>query len=113
MINASIYKYLTDQKIPVHASFPKEVPETAFCVMQQIDGTRSNQIEKCTFAFTSYAGSLYEACELNEEVKNALYAFVADPSISHVDLGGESSSEDAGNHLWKQESIMNFVYYGG
>ncbi len=95
----------------VFAKFPGTRPADPFTVIQKIDQGYMDHISACTISFVSYGATPYQAAARDQAVQDAVFALANKPQISRVGLGGGSSGEDSGNHLWTYESIFNFTYY--
>ncbi len=88
-IEIMLKNYLdTVMSVPVYLEEPKEKPKR-YVLFEKTGGGKDDQIRKATFAFQSYAESMYEASELNEEVKVAM-----DNSIYFVDIGKAKLNSD-------------------
>ncbi|MGS5996208.1 hypothetical protein ACVF0H_09045, partial [Streptococcus pyogenes] len=72
MIEVIIKKYL-DEHLDVPSFFEHQKDEPArFIILEKTSGAKQNHLLSSTFAFQSYAESLYEAALLNDKVKQVI-----------------------------------------
>lgn len=72
MIEKTMLDYLNAElSVPVRMQRP-ESPPSKYVLIEKTGSTAANKIHKANMAFQSYAPTLYEAAELNEQVKEAV-----------------------------------------
>lgn len=71
MIEKTIYDYLKEAGYAVYMERPSKPPEE-YVLIDKIGSRRYNCITTTIFAIQSYAPTLYEASELNEQVKKTM-----------------------------------------
>lgn len=112
MIEKILIAYLNNvMNVPVYAEKPiKDIP-SQYIVLRQIDGGMINKINAATISFESYAESLVQAAELNDELQEKLFDVIILDEISSSTLGGSSRSIDIQTKSYCYESIFNFYFY--
>lgn len=86
MIEVIIKKYL-DEHLDVPSFFEHQKDEPArFIILEKTSGAKQNHLLSSTFAFQSYAESLYEAALLNDKVKQVIEQLDVLPQVSGVHL---------------------------
>lgn len=111
MIEKVLIAYLNNvMSVPVYAEKPDNPPEK-YIVLQLIDGGIINKVNAATIGFNSYADTLMNASDLNEELQDALFNIIILDEISSATLGGTSRNIDTNTKAYCYESIFNFYYY--
>lgn len=111
IIESVIIKFLEDKlKVKTYAEIPKTKPHK-FIVVEKIDGGRTNCINASTLSVFSYAETLFDAADMNEQVKDALFDAVEIDDITSSKIGGENRSIDTANKLYRYETIINLYHY--
>lgn len=64
-----------------------------------------------TFAFQSYAPSLYEAAALNEEVKTAVKSMIELNEISGVRLNSDYNFTDTQTKEYRYQAVFDINYF--
>ncbi len=112
MIEKIILDYLTAElaPVPVYMEVPVNPPET-FVVIQRTGGGMTNWIYSSAFAFQSYAGTLYEAAQLNESVREALLDIVELDEIASIRLNSEYNFTDTATKHYRYQGVYDVVHY--
>lgn len=111
MIEETIYEYFKSKfSIPVYLDIPANPPSN-FIAIQKTGNTRENFINSAMFAIQSYAGSKYEACALNEEVKIVAFDLVEAETISSVKLNSDVEYNDTTRKRNRYQSVFVIDYY--
>lgn len=113
MIETVILDYLnsSDLGATVYMEVPKE-PPTAFFILQKTGSTLENHIYRSTFAVQSYAASLYEAAEANENVKDLmLYGLIDEAEIVSVRLNSDYDFSDTQTKRYRYQAVFDIVHY--
>lgn len=109
MIEKKLIEYL-NISVPVYA----EVPESSsgkFVVIEKTGATFENRIDTATVVVQSYAGSLLEAAELNEEVKTAMFDLIAHDDITDVTLNSDYNFTDTATKKYRYQAVYQITYY--
>ena len=117
MIEKVVYDYLTECEIaPVYSELPESAPNpggNAFIVIEKTGGGKTNHIHTATFAVQSYAPTLYEAAQLNEEVKQAMFEIVELNEISRSALNSDYNFTDTSTKQHRYQAVFELTYYEG
>lgn len=101
--------------VPVYAEVPETPPggelPAAFVIVEKTGSTESNRIKTASVAFQSWAPSLLAAMELNEEVKAAVAASIADGKISRAACTNDYNWTDETTKRHRMQAIFEIVYY--
>lgn len=114
MIEQSVRNYLNEHLgAPAYMERPKgvEVPET-YVMIERVGGSRANQIASASIAVQSYAGSMYDAAALNEEVKAVMDTMAELPEIGRVKLSSDYNFTDTTKKQYRYQAVFEIVYYG-
>ena len=111
MIEKIIYDYLNEAlSVPVYMEVPSE-PPAKFVIIQRTGGGLTNWVYNSAFAIQSYAGSLYEAAELNETVKAAMLSIVTLNEIASIRLNSEYNFTDSAIKHYRYQGVYDVVHY--
>lgn len=109
-----IEKILLDwvrQVIPAHMELPEDFPSVPFVVLEKTGGGMENHIKTATIIAQSYGGSLLEAAETNERVKERILGAVALNEIARVELNSEYNYTDPSTKRYRYQAVFDIVYY--
>lgn len=110
MIELIIKNYL-DGHLPVPSFFERpEHPPTRYILLEKTGGAESNHINSATFAFQSYAESLYEAAMLNEKLKTVINESIELAEISRAKLNSDYNFTDPETKEYRYQAVFDFTY---
>lgn len=110
MIELTIYNWIKSRlDVPVYFERPDRLP-VRFVLMEKTSGFRKNNICSATFAFQSYAESMYEAAVLNENVKKAVDSLIESPQIGGLSLNGDYNFTDTEEKIPRYQAVYDFRY---
>lgn len=110
MIELTIYNYLKDNmSVPVFMEHQKNEPEK-FVIFEKTSSSKKNHINSATFAFQSYAKSMYEACKLNEEVKSTVESIILLNNIASVKLNSDYNFTDTSTKKYRYQAVFDIKY---
>mgnify|MGYP004716080101 CR=1 FL=1 len=111
MIEISIKQYLDGHlSVPAFFEKPKNLPER-YVLVEKTGGAEKNHISAATFAFQSYAGSMSEAAQLNDEVKRVIADLVQLDVISAVALNGDYNFTDTATKKYRYQAVFDISHY--
>lgn len=115
MIEETIYNFLSGKMTaPVYTEIPKDPPKQMI-VMEKTGGSQINHINRSTFAVQSYGKTLFEAAQLNEELKETMMDGVAGllslNEISAVNLNSDYNFTDTTTKRYRYQAIFDIVHY--
>lgn len=111
MIEAVIREYLEQAlNVPVYLQIPNN-PAAKYVSIERTGGGDSNFINSATFAIQSWADSLYEAANLNEQVKELMNNAVTLPMISASDLNSDYNYTDTTTKKYRYQAVYDLTHY--
>lgn len=111
MIEIVIREFLKNNlKIDVFLEHQENEPES-FVIFEKTSSSKNNHLNATTFAFQSYAKSLYKACELNEKVKEAVEEMINLDEIASVKLNGDYNFTDTGTKRYRYQAVFDIKHY--
>lgn len=111
MIELIIKQFLDKRlSVPAFLERPAEPPEQ-FVLFEKTGSGKSNHLPSATFAFQSYAKSMYEAAILNEEVKSVVEELIKLNEISNVQLNSDYNFTDATTKEYRYQAVFDINYY--
>lgn len=113
MIEKVILDYLNDQ---LNVEAYMEMPETAddggsFVVVERTGSGKENCVYESTFAFQSYAPSLYEAAALNALVEAAVESLITLDEISASKLNSSYNFTDVTTKQYRYQCVYDITHY--
>lgn len=110
MIEETILNYLkTELTVPVKLEMPED-PPVKIVIMEKTGSGQTNFIRRATFAFKSYAGSMYDAAALNEQVKAALDVMPETENIFSAKLNSDYNYTDTRFKKYRYQAVYDFTY---
>lgn len=111
MIESTIIEYLSGQlTVPVYGGMPP-YPPASFVTVEKTGGRRENLLDAATLAVQSWAASIEQAAQLNEQVKAAMFDSVELDSISSCDLDTDYNYTDGVRKRPRYQAVFDLVYY--
>lgn len=86
-------------------------PPSKYVVIEKTSSSRVNHIDSATFAFQSYAPTMREAAELNEEVKAAADSLIENDLISKAALNSDYNFTDTSKKGYRYQAVYNITYH--
>ena len=109
MIEKTIYDYLTrETETAVFMEYP-ENPPARFIVVTKTGGG-GDLLRAATVAVQSYAATLFDAAQLNEDVKRLMFDAVSVPNISKVELNSDYEFTDTEKKRYRYQAVYDLVY---
>lgn len=111
MIEETVLDYLSE-KIPVMVRMEEELNmPNEYILIEKTGGGETNHIRRATIAVQSYAGSLYRAMQINEEVKEAMNNIVILDEISKCTLNSDYDYTDTTRKKYRYQAVFDIVHY--
>ena len=111
MIELTILNHLkTKLSVPVYLEEPETKP-VKYVLFEKTGSGRSNHLGSSTFAFKSYAGSLYEAAALNEQTKAAVDSLIGLKEIARVKLNSDYNFTDTTTKRYRYQAVYDLNHY--
>lgn len=110
MIELTVLNYLNSVlSVPVVMEVPAD-PAEKFVVLQKTGSSRVDRLDTATIAAQSYAGTLAEAAELNEQVKAAFDGMIVLDEISSCKLNSDYNFTDQSMEKYRYQCIYVICY---
>lgn len=100
---------LTKLAVGVYLEYP-EIPPSKFVLFEKTGGNKENHLHSATFAFQSYAPSLYDASELNELTKAAVESLIEIQDIAKVKLNSDYNFTDTTTKEYRYQAVFDIRY---
>lgn len=112
MIENILYTYLGDNlSLPVFSEVPKS-PPLKYYAFERTGGAQVNHIYESTIAIQSVGTSLWEAIEMNEELKKVmLYGLIEKDEIIKVELNSDYNFTDASTKKYRYQAVFDIRHY--
>ncbi|MBS7578406.1 MULTISPECIES: hypothetical protein [unclassified Enterococcus] len=111
MIEIVIKEFLDGQlSVPSFFERPSN-PPTRFVLIEKTSGIKRNQVKSSTFAFQSYAESMYEAIKINEEIKGLIENLIEVDEVSGVHLNSDYNFTDTETKQYRYQAVFDINHY--
>lgn len=107
-----IIKNFLDDHLSVSSFLEKtsEMP-SSYVLFEKTGSSKSNHLLSSTFAFQSYAPSMYEAAKLNEELKEAVEQLISLDEISGLSLNSDYNFTDTETKEYRYQAVFDINHY--
>lgn len=110
MIEKIVLDYLNKTlSVPAYMEKPTSPPEK-YALLEKTGGSSENYIKSATFALQSYAGSLFDAATLNEEVKAAMDRIVILNEVMSSELNSDYNFTDTTKKGYRYQAVYDLFY---
>lgn len=111
MIEKTIKDYLDG-----HLSVPpflmsEDVMPDKYVIFEKTSSSKQDYATSAAFAFQSYAPTLYEAAELNEELKDAVETMVELDEIAGVHFNSDYNYTDTETKRYRYQAVFDINYF--
>lgn len=111
MIEITIFNHLkAELTVPVYLEKPLTAP-TRYVLFEKTGSGRTNRLPSSTFAFQSYAESMYEAARLNEQLKVAVDSLVELDEIGRITLNSDYNFTDTSTKQYRYQAVFDITHY--
>ncbi len=111
MIEKTILDYLSENlSVPVSLEVPADPPDS-FVVLEKTGSGRENHISTAMIAAQSYAPTLYQAAQLNEEVKAAMDCLIELDEICRSELNSDYNFADTESKRYRYQAVYDITHY--
>lgn len=111
MIEKTVLDYMSGQlEVPCYMMRPEKVPKK-YVLIEKTGSSEDDHITTSTFAFQSYAPTLLEAAELNEEVKAAAESLVSLYSVTKSALESDCNFTNIANKQPRYQAVYDITHY--
>lgn len=115
MIEKIVLDYLTSAlSVPVYMQEPvNRRPDEAntFVVIEKTGSGKENRISSATIAIQSYAPTLYEAAQLNEQVKEAMEDIIELGEITKAKLNSDYAFIKVSTKQPRYQAVFDLTHY--
>ena len=110
MIEKIVLDYLNKTLgVPAYMEKPAELPEK-YVLLEKTGSSSENCIKSATFALQSYAGSLFDAATLNEEVKKAMDNIIVLNEVMGSELNSDYNFTDTTKKQHRYQAVYDLFY---
>lgn len=112
MIEKVILDYLNSQlSVAAYMEMPESDDSGSFVVIERTSSRTENHVYESTFAFQSYAPSLYDAASLNAHVEAAVESLVTLNEVSAARLNSSYNFTDTATHQYRYQCVYDITHY--
>ena len=111
MIEKTVLDYLQHKLgvIPVRLEKEEGLPEK-FVIIEKTGSSEENQIRTATFAIQSYAGSMYDAAALNDQIIGFMEDLPAEREVFACELNSDYNFTDTTFRKYRYQAVFDIVY---
>lgn len=102
--------------VPVHMERPEQMPQGKFVLIEKTGSNNTDRVTNAVIAIQSYGRTLYEACELNETVKNAILGTDLTAGIAGLGtvygakLNTDYNFTDTAEKLYRYQAVFDITF---
>ena len=108
--NTILYHLSSVLDVPGYMERPAHAPGT-FVLLEKTGESRENYISTAILAVQSYAPTLLEADQRNEQVKTAMFDAVQLPGIAAVRLNSDYNFTDTAMKGYRYQAVFDVTHY--
>ena len=86
-------------------------PPKRYIIMSRTGGGRSGRLKTAGILLQSYAESLYDTAQLNEQVEEAMDAAGALPELCRTELSSSGMLTDPSTKRYRYQALYDIIYY--
>lgn len=111
MIEILIKEFLDSRlSVPSYLEKQGKMPES-YVLFEKTGSGESNHISSATYAFQSYAPTLYKAAILNAELKEVLKEIIVLNEISRIKLNSDYNYTDTTTKEYRYQAVFDITHY--
>lgn len=110
MIELTIKQHL-ESVLSVPVYMERGATAQRYVVFEKTGSGKTNRLPSSTFAFQSYAESLYQAAVLNDLVKSAVESLVELDAIGKVQLNSDYNYTDTATKQYRYQAVFDIYHY--
>ena len=111
MIEYTILTYMSDHlEVPCFMMRPEHPPDK-YVLIEKTGGMKDNRISESTFAFQSYAPTLLEAAEVNENVKAVAEDLIECSDITRSEYQTDYNFTDTATKQPRYQAVFDITHY--
>ena len=111
MIEVTILTHMAEGlNVPVYMEKPETAP-SRYVLIEKTGSDKVNRLPSSTFAFQSYAESMYEAALLNESVKTAAESLATIDEVAGVKLNSDYNFTDTTTKKYRYQAVFDISHY--
>jgi len=110
MIEKIVLDYLSaNTNIPCYTE--RNGQKGKYIVIEKVGGGETNHIKRASIAVQSLADSMYEAAELNEDVKAIMKGIIEFPEVSSCRLDSDYNFTDTATKKYRYQAVFDLVHH--
>lgn len=111
MIEATVINYLNTESVPAFGERPEVEPSKPYILVEKTGSSMENHLQTATIAVQSWAQTLAEAADLNEEVKAAMETITDLDAVSSCKLNSDYNFTSTALKAYRYQAVFSITYY--
>lgn len=111
MIEKTVINYLNTADVPAFGERPEKEPAKPYLLVEKTGSSLENHIASATIAVQSWAQTLAEAADLNEEVKAAMESITDLDAVSACRLETDYNYTSTALKAYRYQAVFTITYY--
>lgn len=111
MIEKTIIDHLKTALAPVNVSAERKGDATKQVVVEKTGGGMGDATDHALIKIQSYGASLFEASQLNDQVKSAMLTLPTVTNVTKVDLNTDYNYTDTTKKHYRYQAIYDIWHY--
>ncbi len=102
--------FLKKSETPTYMEEPKNPPEK-YRLIEKTGGGQNDRLFSSTLAIQSYAPTMAEAADINEETKAIMLEAEALPELGRIRLNSDYNYTDTDTMRYRYQAVYDIVHY--
>lgn len=111
MFELEIKQFLEDELgLKVLFEMPQENTKQ-FILLEKLGSSKKDYLKSSTYAFKSYAETMFKAAELNEKCKSAVEKMIELNSVTGIHLNSDYPFTDVATKRYRYQAVYDINHY--
>lgn len=112
MIEKIVLDYLNKElEVPAYMEEPEDLQAEQYVLIEKTGSSQANHLYTVTLAIQSYAGTLYKAAQLNEQVKTAMDGITKEKEVTRSELNSDYNYTDTARKQYRYQAVYDLTHY--
>ena len=112
MIEKIVLDYLNKElEVPAYMEEPEDLQAEQYVLIEKTGSSQANHLYTATLAIQSYAGTLYKAAQLNEQVNTAMDGITREKEVTRSELNSDYNYTDTARKQYRYQAVYDLTHY--
>ena len=112
MIEKIVLDYLNKElEVPAYMEEPEDLQAEQYVLIEKTGSSQANHLYTATLAIQSYAGTLYTAAPLNDQVNTAMDGITREKEVTRSELNSDYNYTDTARKQYRYQAVYDLTHY--